>query len=159
MKCKFLFLDSENVGELVDGKLEDGTGYVKDKAFILDSFSKDIEIRPIYLKTTFGFKPLFIVKWDRTKPSVVHKTFTRIENSRAKAIKPEFEEEAMKEGKLNPDYITPELQRKLYGLKILGHMIKPVRKFEISGIMMLIIGTVVGILIMYSLMVLKIIKI
>jgi hypothetical protein len=158
MKCKFLFLDSENVGELVDGKLEDGTGYVKDKAFILDSFSKDIEIRPIYLKTTFGFKPLFIVKWDRTKPSIIHKSFVKIKN-RAKAIKPEFEEEAMKEGKLNPDYITPELQRKLFGLKILGHMIKPVRKFEISGIMMLIIGTIVGTLIMYSLIALKVIKI
>lgn len=156
MKCKFLFMDADYISEIVDGKLEDGIGYVRDKSFLLDG-----PLNPIYLKTFGGVVPLFIVKWDCKKPSVIHKRVLFKPElkiyEKGTVVTPEFENEITKNGKIDPDYITPEILRKLIGLKILGNMIKPARKVEISGFMMLIVGIIVGVLIMFSLRIAKVI--
>lgn len=140
MKSKFLLFDSDSEARLVEGNVKDGIADVDGKSFFVD------ESTPIFLKSTLGIKPLYIVKWSEMKPSMnFNPTFTP-DNQEEQIIKsqnPKFPDKKKKKD------ITPELYRKLIGIKILGNMIKPKSNIELGGGPMLIIGMIITVIILY----------
>jgi hypothetical protein len=139
LKAKFLHFESEDVARILDGEIKDGCVVIDGKQYILDTSS------PKFLKTKFGYTPLYITKWNVTEPaSNIHKPNPK----GLQRFDPKFKERYD---------ITPEMLRKLMGLKILGNMIKT--KEPIGGWLWLILGLIAGIGILYSLIILKVIPI
>lgn len=116
---KVLLLESEHEGFLKNGKLKNGLLEVDDKVFYVD------DAVPINIKGKFGkYEPLFIVKWNSLVPSTdIHDVIGFHRSAKAgnpsskkeEFIKPKFDE--------NPPF-TPEMAKKLVGMKILGNMIR-----------------------------------
>lgn len=131
-KAKVLFFDSNNEARLMNMKVEDGSIMIGDKQFIVDT------AHPLHLKTLLGFRPMYLIKWNNVTPAT---------NVNMERINPEFKDKY-------PD-ITPEMLRKLMGLKILGNLIKV--KKQTGGIIFLIVGIIVGLLILYGLIIMKVI--
>ncbi|MFQ6118298.1 MAG: hypothetical protein ACE5KE_00260 [Methanosarcinales archaeon] len=124
----FLYFNSKDICKLVKKKIKDGTVDIEGKKFIVD-ISK-----PRLLQTPLGYKPLYIVKWNNTEPA------ENINPLKFDYISPKFKERFD---------MTPEMLKKLIGLKILGNMIKT--RISLGPIFMLVIGIAVGSLILYSL--------
>ena len=139
-KSTVLLMESENVASLNKVNITDGAVTIGDKTFFIDAHY------PINLKGKFGgFTPLYICKWDKLEPS--ENMNKDMQKEELKRIYPEFSQKKHD--------LTPEMARKLMGLKILGNMIKP--KSSIGNIMLLIMGVVVGVSIMFSLVYFKLI--
>jgi len=141
MKSKFLLLDSDNEARMVEGDVKDGIANVDGKAFFIDTST------PIILKGTMSAKPLYIIKWSEIKPSAnFNPSFKAddVETTLVKGEKPKF----AKQTKANKD-VTPELFKKLIGLKILGNMIKSKKNLELGSATMLIVGMIVTVIILY----------
>jgi len=130
----FLYLNSNMEGKLVRRKIQDGFVDIDNKKFLIDTSA------PIILnRTPMSSIPLYIVKWDKIKPS----DNLNPPLSRLKKIYPEFAKEKYD--------ISPEMMRKMMGLKILGNMIKVPK--AMGGIIMIMIGLIVGALVMYSMLI------
>jgi hypothetical protein len=143
-KSMFLYFDTNKVGKLIKRTIKDGFVEIEDKLFMVD------EANPLLIKSGQGYKPLYIVKWSNVAPS------TNINEKVQKPLEklsPEFNDD------LSGGEMTPEMLRKLTGLKILGNMIKTKPKTELGGIWMLILGLIAGFGILYSLIAFGIIKI
>jgi len=126
--AKFLLFESNNTAKMISKKIKDGFVEIENKKFLIQNTN------PLFVEKKFfgfplGVQPLYIVKWDDIEPSSNILTSTN----------PEFE---------NKHDITPEMLRKLTGLKILGNMIKTQKSF--SGFLVMIAGLVSGALIMYT---------
>ena len=139
--AKILFFNTDNECILLDRKVEDGMVKIGDKMFIVDTSY------PLLLKTKLGYTPLYIVKWNQIKPA---KNIHGIKLHETERVNPSFKREK--------DEITPALLRRLMGMQILGNMI-PIRKKEISGLLMIILGLIAGILITFALIYFKLLPI
>jgi hypothetical protein len=125
---KVLFFEGDYDAVLADKvKVKDGMVEFEGRTMIID------KAVPISLKTgsgklgrLFGEKdaePLYILKWNSVEPSSnihkpvmgYHRDTVSSSFSRAKGVNPLFNENGV---------ISPEMLRKLVGLKILGNMIK-----------------------------------
>lgn len=138
-KAFFLYLDTNNVAKLVKRKIKDGFVELDNKMFLVD------ETSPILVQGRLGgFTPFYIVKWTNIKSS------NELGPMKLQNVGPEFKKE-------NFD-MTPEMLRKLTGLKILGNMIKPIKKGA-GGFLTLILGFVAGAIILWALIYFKLIPI
>lgn len=147
VKAYFLLLDTNNHGEIIKSKIEDGCVIIKDKQFIIDVSN------PILLKKGTGVKPLYILKWSASQPSSNIHTPKRDENGvqmvedtkiPAERIKPRFEDKYE---------LTPEMLRKVMGMKILGNMIKVPKKSILGSWGWILIGVISALMIAYALIV------
>ena len=119
-KIMFLVLDSNNIGELYYGRIEDGFFEKEDKSWFVGSQ------QPILVKDRFGFTPLFILRYDSPFPS---------ENIHP--IAPEFLREIPEaEREKIP---TPKLLNRLLKMVILSNVIKPKRRIKLDMKRLLII--------------------
>jgi len=132
---KFLLFDTNNEARMLEGNVKDGIATLDGKSFIVD------ESTPMFLKGTFMTKPLYIIKWSELEPATnFNPKFVPNNTSQRKtpSDKPNFpESKASKE-------VSPELLRKLLGIKILGNMIKPKRQIELGGTGMAFAGLFIG---------------
>ncbi len=145
VKSLLLFFDTENQARLLKKEIKEGKVEIEGQEYIVDTSY------PLWLKTKFGFRPVYLLKWNDIEPA------KNVNPPRlpVKGVKPQFKslKETAKYG------ITPELLRKLSGMKILGNMIKTRKPMEISGFMMLIMGLIIGACLLYSFIYFKIIPI
>lgn len=139
VKTRILFFDSKNEARLKKVKVKDGMVDIEGKSYIVDASV------PLHLKTRFGFVPLYILKWDSIVPA------TNINPAKLPATRVDPKFKTPKETKM-----TPELLKKLISLKILGNMITTPKKLP-GGLIFMIIGSIVGMLIMYSIIYFKLI--
>lgn len=149
VKAMFLLLDTNNHAELVKAKIEDGCVIIKDKQFIIDTSN------PILLKKGMGVKPLYILKWSATQPSTNIHNANEIQNVEdtkisVERVKTRFEDKYE---------LTPEMLRKIMGLKILGNMIKVPKKSILGSWGWILITLVVGVLAVYVMILMGLIKI
>jgi len=153
-KAKVLYFNSKHEGKLIEREIVDGAIDIEDKKFIVENAI------PILIHTKFGVQPLYLLKWNEIRPSRnVNPTLyaiTKLEDGRRKEKKmittsqgnftpvvPEWSESYK-------DNLTPELVKKMMGLKILGNMIK-VKRPAPTGLAFLIMGIAIGVAIMFSL--------
>ena len=130
-KVKVLYLESENIGYFKKVKVEEGKINIDNKTFLVDNSA------PILIKKRFGgYEPLYILKHDSVEP--------------AKNIHPKFD--ASKK-------YTPELIRKLINLKVFGNVLPFKKTFEISGIVFLLLGLIMGMAALYALIAFNVIPI
>jgi hypothetical protein len=149
-KAMILYFDANNEARLVSKKVQDGTIELDSKQFLVD-FSE-----PLLLKKGLfgGYAPLYICKWSNTEPA------SNINRAR-KLIRLKSGEEKLVLDKITPEWkerfdITPELLRKIMGMKILGNMIKTKKDFP--QIMLVVLGALAGIMIFYGLIASGVVK-
>lgn len=136
-KAVILFYDTDYIARILKREIKDGTVEIDNKLYYVD------ESKSLLLKTKLGYLPLYLIKWNKIKPSTnVHEP--------PKIVSPEFNDKISTE-------MTPEMFRKLVGLKILGNMIKTKAKAEFSNLLLLLMGVVIGAVIFWSLQYLKVI--
>ena len=133
-KSMFLLLKSNNHGKMVKAKINDGCVIIEGKQFVIDSSS------PIMLEKGMGVTPLYILKWSSTVPSTNINKKDGVQyvdefNIPAERKKPQFQDKYD---------MTPEMLRKIMGMKILGNMIKTNKTRDLTGILM-ILGVAVAI--------------
>ena len=122
-KVKVLYLESESIGYFKKVKVEEGKINIGNKSFIVENSA------PILIKKRFGgYEPLYILKYNAVEP--------------ATNLHPKFDESKK---------YTPELIRKLINLKVFGNVLPFKKPFEISGVLLLIIGLVLGMAVLYAL--------
>lgn len=153
--AKVLFFNTKNEAVLVNCKVQDGKIVYQDKIFVVD------KAYPLLIKTSFGYEPLYIIKWDSLEPSYNLNPpvgiLKKLKNNQLQlaenyTIVDTQWRDWIKEG-LNPD-----MMRRLVGLQILGNMIKVKRRAEVGPFVTIILGLILGISIFYSLAYFKIIK-
>ncbi|RLG16663.1 hypothetical protein DRN69_00295 [Candidatus Pacearchaeota archaeon] len=112
-KVMFLVLNTNNIGELYYGKIEDGFFEKGENTWFVGAQ------QPILIKDMFGFTPLFILRYDSPFPS---------ENLHP--IVPEFLKE-LPEDERNK-LPTPRLLQRLLKMVILANVIKPKRRISLD---------------------------
>lgn len=132
MNVRLVYFDQNDIATLMKKKVKDGKVDIEDKSFLVDLS------RAKFLKTTFGYSPLFFVKHDSVYP-----------DNKLNPIYPEFA--------LKGDKVNPEILRKTMSLKILGNMLKV--KKEIGWFKPTAIGLAFGAFVMYYLIAMKIVLI
>lgn len=157
MKAKVLYFNSKNDARLVTKEIEDGSIIIEDKQFFVD------DARPLMLQTKLGTIPLYLLKWNEVQPSTnlnppIGSFKGRIIKRKILPSKGDFKNIDPKWANSWKKDMTPELIKKMMGLKILGNMIK-VKKPAPTGLLFLIIGLVTGALLLYSLLMFKLIPI
>lgn len=172
---KVLFFHTPNIVELIDVNEKDGSIIIGDKKFSVDEIpemKKRLEelggesVR-LMLKTRFGYKPLYLLKWDCLYPGKVS-----FKNISLKEIEKKEEMNNLKSivtgepiDKIHLASIIfhrdlkniPESLYKSERLKILGGMFKIKR--DIKGGLILIFGIMIGILVALLMLHFKIIRI
>jgi len=169
----FLYFDSKHVARLIKSKIRDGTVIIDNKLYMVD------QTRPLYITVGKFFKktyPLYIIKWDKTKPYNILKESLMRDIKRVKMLNPEVTVEKDKNrerGVLKPvdpepadqyvpyfhdyeDDMTPELVKKLTDMKITSGLLG--RGFNIN-IGLLIAGVILGAILIYFLVMSGLIKI
>jgi hypothetical protein len=127
VKAHALYHESEDVVVLKKGKIEDGMLDTGDKLFDIDG------VKPKMFKTGMGgYSPLYMVKWDCTKPSEDFH-FAPTAN------------------------INPQTLKKTMSLQILGNMLK--LKKPMPALFLIIMGIALGGILIYTLIVSKVIKV
>jgi len=112
-KVMFLVLDTNNIGTLYFGKIEDGFFSKGDKSWFVGAQ------QPILVKSTFGYTPMYILRYDSPFPTEnVH------------AISPEFLRDIPDEERNKIP--TPTLLNRLLKMVILSNVIKPKRKISVN---------------------------
>lgn len=152
-KALFLLLESNNHGEIVKSKIEDGCTIIKGKQFVVDVSS------PILLKRGLGVKPLYILKWSATQPSSnIHNPkrdatgtvqYVEDEKFRGERIPTKFQDKYD---------LTPEMLRRIMGMKILGNMIKIPKKSMLGSWGWILIGGLVIFIVVYAMIIMGYIK-
>jgi hypothetical protein len=137
---RILYFKTDSVAKLIKKDINDGSVVVDDKKHIVDAN------RPLcYVKRKIGkgYEPFYIMHWNHIRPAkgLVHDK---------DGWKITYDTEIYK--------MTPEMLRKLTGIKILGNMLKTPKSAP-EGMMMLMMGIVAGVLIVYTLFSMKILKI
>jgi len=133
-KVNLLFLDAEKHGRLLRAKVRDGCVQVEDKMFLLE------KSHPITLSGGMfgGTKQLYIINWNNPVPSVNYNyKGMNVKIGKMGHADPEFFK--------SKDFPSPEMFRKLMGMKILGNMIKSRKEFP--SLILLIVGLVLGVII------------
>jgi hypothetical protein len=151
-KSMFLLLDANYHGKLLQGKIEDGMVMLENKQFMVD------QSNPIWFEKGLSVRPLYIIKWSAVQPST---NLNPIGDSRSKfgeimgknpppdrgdGIIQNITPGPVKAEKMKPQFrdkyeITPDLFRKISGMRILGNMI-PIKKQRNFGPMLLMIALV-----------------
>lgn len=140
-KSLFLLLKANNHGKIVKADIHDGTVVIDNKQFMVDIAN------PILLEKGFGVKPLYILKWSSTVPAtnlhrvgpVQYVEDTKLPTDRRR---PQFED------KYN---MTPEMLKKIMGMKILGNMIRTKTAKKWGSWVWILLGGLAIILIVYGL--------
>ena len=133
-----LLFETDEVARFIKTKVKDGVVNIDDKTFFID------KAKPIMLKTKLGYSPLYILKWSDVEPA------RNVHTRKLTPVNPKFKEIDDK------TVVTPELFRRLIGLKILGNMIKPKREISTS-ILIPFLAIAVAISVIYMLYVMKVI--
>lgn len=173
---KVLFFHTPNIAEIINVKEKDGAIIIGDKKFWVDETpevkktlkKQEGEIVRIMLKKTFGYEPLYFLKWDCIYPGRI--SFSNIP---MKKVEKKEELRSLKnivEGKQTEEKIhlasiifhrdlknIPESLYRSEKLKILGGMFKIKR--EIKSGLILILGIIIGIFVTFLLSQFKIIRI
>ena len=170
---KVLFFITPNIVELKDVKEEDGSIIIGDKKFFVDEPPElkkkyeEGELTRLMLKTKFGYKPLYLLKWDCLYPSSIS-----FKNLSLGEIKRKEELQDLKSSitgetkeKVHIATITfhrdlkniPESIYKSEKLKILGGMFKIKR--EVKAAIFMILGVLLGIIITFIMLRFKLIKV
>jgi hypothetical protein len=145
---KIIYFASPDVVEILDGVIEGGIVYAKDRPIMFEL--KDTQSLKLVNKTIFGEKsePLFITAWDSVRPATVkHSTIPILKKKipPAPTSVPHKIELIHKYEKLN----NPESLYKTMTLRILGNMLR--FKRPTSPILLLMFGLMIGIMIGFSL--------
>ena len=138
-EARILYFKTDQVAKLMSKDINDGAVTVDDKKHIVDAN------RPLcYVKRKIGrgFQPFYIMHWQHIKPA-------RGLEHNDKGWKITFDTEKYD--------MTPEMLRKLTGIKILGNMLKT-PKSKPEGLMMLVLGVFAGMMIFWTLISMKIIN-
>jgi hypothetical protein len=150
-----LFFDSEKEARLIKKEIKDGHIIVDNKQFHVDTAN------PLLLKKRFGFSPLYILKWDSIAPSDIHIQESDlaevkkgiVNNPRKAKLAPQAPTASYETKPFNPKFRktdpSPELYRKMMGMKVLGNIIPT--KSEVKGIWWLIMGIAIGAMVLYML--------
>lgn len=160
---KILFFHTKDEAELMDAKVKDGSIEIGEKKFFVDG-SRGINLRKkIFGKPSKFTEPLYFLKWDCLYPAKI-KTSVKERKLNLKEVK-----ELIKGGFVPTERNiitnlvfekdkdkTPESLYKTERVKIVGGMLK-VKKAV--GLAPLIIGVVVGALITFLLIYLRLIRI
>jgi hypothetical protein len=137
---KILYFKTDSVAKMITKEIKDGAIQYEEKKHIVDAN------RPLcYVKRKIGkgYEPFYIMHWNHIRPA---KGLTHDKDG----WKITYDTEIYK--------MTPEMLRKLTGIKILGNMLKTPKSAP-EGMMMLMMGIVAGVLIVYTLFSMKILKI
>jgi len=140
-KSLFLLLKANNHAKIVSAEIKDGCVIIEGKQFIVDTSS------PILIEKRFGsVKPLYILKWSSTVPST---------NIHSKGLIQEVSDSKLEAERVQTSFddkynMTPEMLRKIMGMKILGNMIKVPEKKVPKWLFFVLFG-VVAFLIIYVL--------
>jgi hypothetical protein len=143
-----LLLHANNHGRIVKGNIHDGMVVLEDKQFMVDTSN------PILLEKGLGVKPLYILKWSSTVPATnLHRVgdVQYVEDTKlnAERRRPQFED------KYN---MTPNMLKKVMGMKILGNMIKTKADKKWGSWVWILLGGVAIMLIVYGLVFMGYIK-
>lgn len=153
--ARILYFDSKNIVRFIKTKVIDGCVIIENKLFMVD------QSNPLYFKKPFGgYEPMWLVKWSDVIPSenvnpVVSQSSTQ------KNPEEKLNTTLKKLDRIEPLFkdfrndISPEMLRKMMGMKILGNMIKTTK--PIPAFLIALMGVVVGGLIFFLLMKLNII--
>jgi len=155
--AKGLLLLDEKTVEIVD--VEVTPGFIDVPKYGFRFYSEEEENKPLMLikKTPFGIKyePLYILKWDSVFPGKV-----QIEN---KTIKIKKKSKTLNKVVQTVTIVatrdkkfTPEVLKKVTETKVIGNIIPTKKKIQMNG---LAVGIVLGAILMYLMIVLKVIKI
>ena len=147
-KSLFLLLKANNHGKMVSAEIHDGTVVIEDKQFMVDTAN------PILLEKGFGVKPLYILKWSSTVPStnlhrindVQYVEDTKLQGERKR---PQFQDKYD---------MTPEMLKKIMGMKILGNMIKTQKPKKWGTWVWVLLGGLGILLVVYGLVFMGYIK-
>lgn len=147
-KSLFLLLKANNHGKLVKSGINDGATIIEGKQFMVDTSN------PILLEKGFGVKPLYILKWSSTVPATnLHRIgdVQYVEDTKfpTERRRPEFKDKYD---------LTPEMLKKIMGMKILGNMIKTKKPFSLGNWGLIIAGVAAVFLIVYGLVLSGVIK-
>lgn len=159
-KAKVLYFNSQNEAELMKKKVEDGFIEVKGGKYYVEPAD------PILLKGTFGFTPLYIIKWDTPHPAEVEslsaEQMKEIEEiTEGKLEKEEMEEIMERAEEKEPtqvhqivftkdEKVEPKTLKSVMDLAILRNMMEARKKPLMEGGMLpLIIGLGIGAAVIY----------
>lgn len=147
-KSMFLLMDGNYHAKLLSGKIEDGVTVLENKQFFVD------QSNPIWLEKGLSQKPLYIIKWSAVQPAT---NLNPIGDGKSTDGKPHsgggdggiiqnltpgpIRTEKQKPAFRDKYEITPDLFRKISGMKILGNMI-PIKKQRNFGPVLLMIALV-----------------
>lgn len=153
VKALFLLLDSNNHGEIVKAKIEDGCVIIKDKQFIVDTSN------PILLKKGTGVKPFYILKWSATQPSTnIHAVKKDATGSVQYVEDTKIPGEKIRTQFQDKYDLTPDMLRKIMGMRILGNMIKVPKKSMLGSWGWILIGGLVIFIVVYAMIILGFVK-
>lgn len=147
-KADFLLLKANNHGKFVKAEINDGSVIIENKEFMVDISN------PILIEKGFGFKPLYIIKWSSTVPSTnLHKVgpiqYVEDKVPTAERHRPEFRDKYD---------MTPEMLKKIMGMKILGNMIKTKQPSKLGSWIYIVAAGLAVVMIVYGLVALGYIK-
>lgn len=147
-KSLFLLLKANNHGKIVKAEINDGTVVIENKQFMVDISN------PILLEKGLGVKPLYILKWSSTVPATnLHKIgpVQYVEDTKipTERHRPQFKDKYD---------MTPEMLKKIMGMKILGNMIKTKGPSKLGSWVWILLGGVAIIMIIYGLVFMGYIK-
>lgn len=162
MKALFLKFDSEYNCRMVTKNISAGRVHFEDGIWVVD------QAKPFLLKTTFGVKPLYIIKWDKPYPAVGFKDrekgkVEKEKNDRVDDVAERLEEfelqrgearrvDSKKIGDVFPEYkyYRPEMLKALADMEVMKNLLGPKKK-SIAPIIMLILGMFIGVIVVYLL--------
>jgi len=111
IKGTFLLMRTPRLGEFKNAKIDDGTAKIEDKRWYLDS------VPHINVKTRFGTKPFYILKWDDNEPIAIE-------------LKPREPKDVNSYNK------SPENLNKIWDMKILGNLMGKPRGMKALPVVM-----------------------
>lgn len=174
---KVLFFHTSNLAEIINVNEKDGSIIIGDKKFYVDEIpkikdkfeKKGFEVSRVLLKTKFGgYEPLYFLKWDCLYPGkLFFKNISKKELERKEEIE-RIKNAVEKNNPVEKIHLAtiifnrdvkniPESLYRSERLKILGGMFKV--KKEVKGVLYLIFGIMLGVIIFYLMLYLKLIKI
>jgi len=131
-KENFLYFYAPNRARLIKRDVKNGAVDIDDNLMDVTGYT------PIQLDGKFGSSNLYLVRWDSVHPS-----------QRMDVIMPGFVPD--------PD-MTPEMWKKLSGMKVLGNMLK-IQKPPMNWIVLMLLGIAFGAFITYYVITMKLVKI
>jgi hypothetical protein len=142
-KAMFLVLHANNHGKFVSAKIQDGCVIIDNKQFFVD------QSNPILIEKAISMKPLYIIKWSAVQPATNMNPQGKVPEA-DKGVVQHLSPSPIKPDKMVPSFkdkydVTPDMFRKIMGMKILGNMIKTKKSMNLGPILLIVLMVVAGI--------------